>query len=160
PFYNSEQVSQRYVEVKPGLTAIPRLPPEAQAVYEETVAAQHAAYKRLIDLLLPAAAREYYRIFPARKKTTKYDKDVKKKAQQIARYVPPVATFAYLSHTISVITLLRYYRMCRQPDAATETRLVVEQMVAELLRVDPQFDKLLEQPIDEDETLEARAYAA
>ena len=160
PFYNSEQVSQRYVEVKPGRTAIPRLAPEARAVYERTIETQHTAYKRLIELLTPPAAREYYRVFPARKKTNRYDKDVKKKAQEIARYVLPVATFAYLYHTISVITLLRYFRMCQQPDAAAETRFVVDRMIAELLRVDPQFDKLLERPIPEEDTLEARAYAA
>src|SRR5262249_38903440 len=141
-------------------TAIPRLPPDAQVVYERTVEAQHAAYKRLIELLLPAAAREYYRIFPARKKTNRYDKDVKKKAQEIARYVLPVATYAYLYHTISVITLLRYWRLCRQPDCATETRFVVERMIGELLRADPQFEKVMEQPIAEEDTLEARAYAA
>src|SRR5581483_4652262 len=62
PFYNSEQVSQRYVEVKPNTTAIPRLEGPAQEIYEKAVLDQHAAYKRLIELLIPAAAREYYRI--------------------------------------------------------------------------------------------------
>src|SRR6266511_1249325 len=33
PFYNSEQVSQRYVEVKPGTTSIPALGGRAQAVF-------------------------------------------------------------------------------------------------------------------------------
>ena len=160
PFYNSEQVSQRFVEVKPGLTAIPRLPEPARAIYLETIETQHSAYKRLIEYLHPAAAREYYRIFPARKKTSRWEKDVKKKAQEIARYVLPVATFAYLYHTVSVITLLRYWRMCQQPDAPIETRFVVEAMLGELLRVDPQFEKLLEQPIPLEDTLEARAFAA
>src|SRR5207248_11230039 len=105
--------------------------------YEQAVEDQHAAYKRLIELLLPAAAREYYRIFPARKKDPDTQKDVKKKAQEIARYVLPVATFAYLYHTVSAITLLRYWRLCQQPDTATETRFVVEAMVAELLAHDP-----------------------
>jgi flavin-dependent thymidylate synthase len=160
PFYNSEQVSQRYVEVKPGMTAVPALEPGARARFEQAVADQHAAYRRLIELLQPAAAREYYRIFPARKKDARWDKDVKKKAQEIARYVLPVATFAHLYHTVSAITLLRYQRMCAQLDAAAETRFVVERMVAELLRVDPQFAKILEEPIPLEETLEARCWAA
>jgi flavin-dependent thymidylate synthase len=160
PFYNSEQVSQRYVEVKPGTTAIPALGGPARAVFEEAVAAQHASYRHLIELLTPAAAREYFRIFPARRKDPRWEKDIKKKAQEIARYVLPVGTFAYLYHTVSAITLLRYWRLCEQPDTPRETRFVVEQMVGELLRLDPQFAKLLEEPIALEDTLEARCYAA
>jgi thymidylate synthase ThyX len=160
PFYNSEQVSQRYVEVKPGGTAIPALPAPARAIFERTVEEQHAAYKRLIELLTPAAAREYYRVFPARKKDARWEKDVKKKAQEIARYVLPVATFAYLYHTVSAITLLRYHRLCQAPDASVETRYVVDQMVAALLAHDPQFAKILEEPIALEDTLEARCFAA
>src|SRR5215813_15244220 len=35
PFYNSEQVSQRYVEVKPGMTAVPALDGRARAIFEQ-----------------------------------------------------------------------------------------------------------------------------
>jgi flavin-dependent thymidylate synthase len=159
PFYNSEQVSQRYVEVKPQTTAIPALSGEAGALFAETVERQHDAYRKLIELLTEPAAAEYYRIFPARRKDPASQKDVKKKAQEIARYVLPVATYAYLYHTVSAITLLRYHRLCQQPDAGFETRYVVEQMVAELLRADPNFEKLLEEPIDLDDTVEGRWYA-
>src|SRR3990172_2287841 len=42
PFYNSEQVSQRYVPMKPKTTSIPRLgDPEAQSLFERTVQRQH-----------------------------------------------------------------------------------------------------------------------
>jgi thymidylate synthase ThyX len=160
PFYNSEQVSQRYVEVKAGTTAVPILDGPASHLYRATVEAQHAAYKRLIELLIPAAAREYYRVFPARKKDPSWEKDVKKKAQEIARYVLPIATFAYLYHTVSAITLFRYWRLCEQLDAAAETRFVVGRMVEELLRHEPQFEKILEEPIELADTLEARCWAA
>jgi thymidylate synthase ThyX len=160
PFYNSEQVSQRYVEVKANATCVPRLSGPAQAIYEETVAAQHHAYRRLVELLSPASAREYYRIFPARRKDPSYQKDVKKKAQEIARYVLPVATFAYLYHTVSAITLLRYHRLCQQLDCAVETRWVVARMVDELVRHDPLYAQILEDPIALEDTLEARCYAA
>jgi thymidylate synthase ThyX len=40
PFYNSEQVSQRYVAVTPGSFAIPPLRGEALAVYEKTITLQ------------------------------------------------------------------------------------------------------------------------
>jgi thymidylate synthase ThyX len=161
PFYNSEQVSQRYVTVKSGTTNIPALDGEARAIFERTVELQHDAYRRLIELLTGPTAREYYRIFPARKKREKtYDRDVKKKTQEIARYVLPVATRAYLYHTVSGLTLLRYWRLCEQRDASAETRYVVGRMVQELLRADPQFAKLLQEPIPYDDTLEARCFAA
>src|SRR5579871_1519055 len=56
PFYNSEQVSQRYVEVKPGTYAIPPLDGEAREIYEQAALAQIADYQRLIVALQPAAA--------------------------------------------------------------------------------------------------------
>ncbi len=53
PFYNSEQVSQRYVEVKPGNVVLPALPDAELAVYRAAVARAMAAYQRLITLLTP-----------------------------------------------------------------------------------------------------------
>src|SRR2546422_10760783 len=101
PFYNSEQVSQRYVTVKPGNYAVPPLSGQALAVYEDTVARQQQGYEDLCRLLLGPASSAYYARYPARRHyTMKYDKEVQKKAQEVARYVLPVATFAYLYHTI------------------------------------------------------------
>jgi len=160
PFYNSEQVSQRYVEVRAGTFAVPPLEGEARTLFEDTLAMQMAAYQRLIEHLTPAAAREYYRIFPARKKNDGGAKDIKKKAQEIARYVLPVATYAHLYHTISALTLLRYYRICQQYDCPLETRLVVTRMVEEMLRHDPAFQTILEEPLALEDTPEFRHYAA
>jgi thymidylate synthase ThyX len=159
PFYNSEQVSQRYVEVKPGAYAVPPLEGEALAIYERCALDQVGAYRRLIDALEAPAAREYYRTFPARRKDPSYAKEVKKKAQEIARYVLPVATFAYLYHTVSGLTLLRYYRLCEQHDAPSETRLVVGEMVRQLLEADPAFRAILEEPIPLEETPEHAFFA-
>jgi hypothetical protein len=56
--------------------------------------------------------------------------------------VLPVATHAFLYHTVSGITLLRYYRLCREYDAPLEQRVVVEKMVRAVLarlRNDEQF---------------------
>ncbi|MBI4512421.1 MAG: FAD-dependent thymidylate synthase [Deltaproteobacteria bacterium] len=159
PFYNSEQVSQRYVEVKPSSTAIPALAGRARRIYEAAVEAQHADYRTLAQILTPEVAAEYYRIFPARRKDGRFDREVKKKAQEIARYVLPVSTLAFLYHTVSAVTLLRYFRACQQPDASQETRFVVGRMVEELLKLDPLFEQLLEEPIPTAETLEARCVA-
>ncbi|HYV85959.1 MAG TPA: FAD-dependent thymidylate synthase [Patescibacteria group bacterium] len=158
PFYNSEQVSQRYVAVKPGLYAIPPLPGPALAVYRETVEREHRAYEDLCGLLYRPASEAYYERYPSRRRhAERWDRDVRKKAQEVARYALPVATFAYLYHTISGVTLLRYWRVCRQPDAPLEQRLVVGRMVEELLRLDPAYQAILEGPIGADEMSEWRA---
>lgn len=160
PFYNSEQVSQRYVEVKRGTYAVPPMPASAVQKYTACVDAQMEAYHALIETLTPIAAAEYFRLFPARKKMAKYRRDVKKKAQEVARYVLPIATFAFLYHTVSGLTILRYWRACEQFDAPLETRIVVGRMVEELLAADPLFKTILEEPIPIEESTEARFLAS
>jgi len=148
PFYNSEQVSQRFVEVKPGNVAIPPLSGESLNVYLRTIEFQIERYHRLTELLLPVVAREHRRLFCSRAVNVKqYEDRVRKRCLEVARYVLPVATFACLYHTISAITLLRYHRLCEQYDAPHEQRLIVEKMVAEMLRYDPLYELLLEKPI-------------
>ncbi|MGH7558474.1 MAG: FAD-dependent thymidylate synthase, partial [Gemmatimonadota bacterium] len=61
PFYNSEQVSQRYVEVKRQNFATPPLEGEARDLYAATVDRMMKAYVRLIELLAPDVAEEYFR---------------------------------------------------------------------------------------------------
>src|SRR3989344_2366009 len=56
PYYNSEQVSQRYVEIKPGTYTIPPIEGGAREIYERTVEAQFAAYSKLNLLLLPSVS--------------------------------------------------------------------------------------------------------
>lgn len=155
PFYNSEQVSQRYVRVKPGDYIVPRLRGEALAAYHRTVEAQVAAYERLAAILEPAVAEAYFRVFRARRGSAKWASEVPKRAREIARYVLPIGTFAYLYHTVNVATLLRYWKLCSAHDAPLEQREVVERMVACLLERDPQFEKILEAPLPIEETPEA-----
>jgi len=161
PFYNSEQVSQRYVEVAPGNVAVPPLSGESLTLYLETIELQMAAYRRLAERLFPIVEREYRRLFPHRRTTEKkYRAAIEKRCLEVARYVLPVATFAYLYHTISAITLLRYYRLCQQWDAPHEQRLVVEKMVQEVLRWDPLYARILEEPIPLEETPEFAFFTA
>ena len=158
PFYNSEQVSQRYVEVKPGNCAVPPLSGQARAVYERTVERQVAAYQEFCRSLVPLVEAEYYERFPARdRRRDLYGKEVQKKAQEVARYVLPVATFAYLYHTISGLTLLRYYRLANQLDAPLEQRIVLEKMVEELLRLEPDYRVILQEPMPPEEMPEIQA---
>ncbi|MFY9268181.1 MAG: FAD-dependent thymidylate synthase [Candidatus Manganitrophaceae bacterium] len=145
PFYNSEQVSQRYVAVKPDGFAVPPLSGVALEIYLDGIKEQMEAYHRLNEMLLPLVDAEYARLFPRQRRN--FNRDVKKKTQEIARYVVPIAAFAYLYHTISGITLLRYYRLCQQYDAPLEQKIVVEKMVQALLSFDREYEKILEQPL-------------
>lgn len=149
PFYNSEQVSQRYVEVKEGNFFVPPIKGEALDIYLQAVARQLDAYRRLVDLLKKPAAHEYLVRFPHRKDDKRFSGEIKKKAQEIGRYVLPVATFSYLYHTVSGITLLRYSKMQKAGDTSFEQQQVVGMMVDELLKFDPNYRIVLEEPLDE-----------
>ncbi len=155
PFYNSEQVSQRYVTVRPGTYAVPPLEGGALAAYHETITRLQQAYEDLCRLLEGPASSAYYARYPARRHyAARYDKEVRKKAQEVARYVLPVATFAYLYHTISGLTLLRYHRICAEPDTPLEQRIVVGRMMQELLAREPAYAAIVEEPIPEEDTAE------
>ena len=155
PFYNSEQVSQRYVSVKEENFHVPDdLSGEARELYLSTVRGQMKDYQDLCGFLRDAVSAEYFGRFKGRYGTKRADTDIKKRAQEAARYVLPLATHAYLYHTVSVITLLRYYRMCQQYDVPREQRQVTEAMVRALLAREPEFETVLQEPLPLEETPE------
>ncbi len=157
PFYNSEQVSQRYVTVDPSQMAVPLLNSEAEKLYRETVAFQAQSYLDLTEKLKPLVEREYFVRF---KKVDPHGKKaagaVQKKSQEVARYVLPVAAFAYLYHTVSGLTLLRYWRLCQTLDTPLEQRLVIGKMVEEVLAIAPEYKAVLEKPLEPEQTSEFR----
>lgn len=151
PFYNSEQVSQRYVEVKPDNAAVPPLEGEALSIYTRTLDYQMERYRMFCERLAPLVESELRKRFPKRPfESKKYRSTVRKKAQEVARYVLPVATHACLYHTISGITLLRYNRLCQLFDTPLEQRIVVGKMVEQLLAVEPKFNLILEESLEID----------
>ena len=155
PFYNSEQVSQRYVAVKKGRYVVPPLAPADRELYEETVALQHSTYEHLVTLLVPVVEREYAKLFPARaRRPERWKGAIRKRAMEVARYVLPVATHAHLYHTVSGITLHRFHRLMAQVDCPLEARVVIDRMVEEVARVDPLFFAKAEDPLPLEETLE------
>jgi flavin-dependent thymidylate synthase len=156
PFYNSEQVSQRYVPVKSGHFFIPEgveqagqtdyFLAEAQARMEE--------YRQLASLLEAVVAEEYYARFRGRHNTKRALADIQKRSQEAARYVLPISTTAYLYHTISLLTLLRYWRLAHRNDCPAEVKSIVAQMVDALLAEDPQFAEILEEPLPHEDPTE------
>ncbi|MBI5607807.1 MAG: FAD-dependent thymidylate synthase [Deltaproteobacteria bacterium] len=148
PFYNSEQVSQRYVEVRSDRVALPLLPAPAAQIYRECVERQTRDYQALIALLEPVAAAEYFSLFRARaKRPERWRSAIHKRAQEVARYVLPLGTHTWLVHTISVLTLLRYRRLCLEPDTPTEAREVVFAMCDALFEHDPLLRNLGVEPM-------------
>ncbi len=149
PFYNSEQVSQRYVAVKPDTMAVPRLEERALAAFRETAEMQFAAYQRLVELLAGPVESEFYQRFNRSERFEKKHKGtIKRKSQEIARYVLPVGTTAYLYHTVSGVTLFRYWRAAQQADTPAETRFVVGEMVRRVLELDPEYEMTLQEPLE------------
>jgi len=161
PYYNSEQVSQRYVEVAAGMAAIPPLAGEALADYEGTLSFLFDAYRRLDEALREPVTEAYYSVFPARRShSDRWSGSIKKKTQELARYVLPVATFAYLYHTVSGLTLLRYWRLAEAGDCPLEQRIVLRKMVEAVLDHDPLYKVILEEPLPLEETPEARYFSS
>lgn len=158
PFYNSEQGSQRYVEVKPGNFLVPSLPEAERALFVAALERATRGYQQLVQLLMPAAEQAWFAVFPARRKEReKWLPQVKKKAQEIARYLLPVATHTHLYHSVSGLTLHRYHRLSAQLEVPEEARLVVGKMVAAVQAHDPLFFAHIEDPLPLEQTPEAQA---
>lgn len=155
PFYNSEQVSQRYVHVAPENFAVPPLEEKAYGIYMETIRLQMGAYEKLIEILGPVVRKHYAKIFPNRDpELKKWKSALQKRAQEVARYLLPVATHAHLYHTVSGLTLHRYHKLCAQYDTPFEQREVVQKMVDAVCAVDPLFFKRIEDTIPLEQTPE------
>jgi flavin-dependent thymidylate synthase len=161
PHYNSEQVSQRYVTVSPERIAVPPLSGRAREIFLDASSRAMGAYFKLIDFLTPVVAREYKRLFPLRDATEKkWASAVRKRAQEAARYVLPVAVHAHLYHTISGLTLHRYHRLCRAFDASFEQKQVVDQMVEAVRKIDPLFVDRMEDALPLESTPEYAFFTA
>ena len=150
-FYNSEQQSQRYVEMKDADVHVPAAVAahaEARKVYEDAIRQAWEAYHELRERLIGPNLRVMGAIGKVKGQNEKQvHTDAEKKAQEMARYVLPIAAATQMYHTVSGIVLLRYVRMSLASSAPTEAKAVVDAMVAEVRKVDPSFiDRVEEAP--------------
>ena len=160
PFYNSEQVSQRYVSVSRDSFYVPEgLSESGRRRFEAALQARMDDYYSLCDLLREPLAEDYYARFSGRRGTKRAQVDIQRRAQEIARYVLPVATVACLYHTVSLITLLRYWRLANEFDAPAEQRLVVGAMVEAVLEREPQLRSIVQEPLALEDTPEYAFFA-
>jgi len=131
PFYNSEQSSQRYVHLKPGNYHVPvGLTGDLRRDFEAAVDRSFEQYERISELLESPLRAKVAAL--GRKKGMSdedIDRETRKKAQETARYVVPVACHTSMYHTLSGLQVLRYLQAAGKGDCAHETRALARMMV-------------------------------
>jgi flavin-dependent thymidylate synthase len=144
PFYGSDQVSQRYTKVRPKYTFIPTLPEKVLTIYNETLELQYEFYEELYRLLKPDVQKIYFADSNQEKNNSeKVSHTIDKKSREIARYVLPIGTLTYLYHTINTVTLLRYYKKVFSFSDSDEEKKLVNLMVKEVKKIEPEFEILI-----------------
>ena len=134
PFYNSEQVSQRYAKMKIDNFTYPKNSDKAkwQNYYEK----MFNYYEKSIVSLTPKIEK----ILPKFKK-----REATKKAQEFARYLLPMGMNAHLYHTINLITALRYINAIKViPEAKDEAQEFIDLLEKEMLKIDGNLAPLIE----------------
>src|SRR3989304_3373679 len=121
---------------------------------------QHAHFQFTLNNVSRQFVWSFLHSHPFYNSARKMDKEVMKKAQEVARYVIPVSAFTYLYHTVNALTLFRYYRLCNQYDAPLEQRIVVDKMIQEVLRAEPLYKTILEEPLDMEAMPEYQFFAS
>jgi thymidylate synthase ThyX len=152
PYYNTEQQSQRYVRLDEVAAHVPpALAGEARAVYEAAIERAWEAYRELTRRLVPRTREilgELWRL--DRRQSQAFGRSVareaEKKAIETARYAIPIACHTAMVYTVSGIVLHRLRRMTAACDAPREAAAVVERMVAEVERIDPEFFRRVGEP--------------
>ena len=134
PYYNSEQVSQRYAKMKIENFVYPKEGDKAE--WEVYYSACFEDYEKLIELLHP----DVLAIVPKFRR-----KDSMKKAQEMARYVLPGGMSAYLYHTVNIITLLRYIAVAKSmPESQKEAVEFADLLADKLTTLDESLRPLVE----------------
>ena len=140
PYYNSEQQSQRYVVMDHAAVFVPPLEGEALTLYEGAVLKSWSAYNKISQLLVGDNFQLMEKIGKLKGQNEKsIMTDSEKKAIENARYVLPLGAFTTMYHTISGIVLKRYVRMARLSDCPYEAKMIVDMMVEEVRKIDPDF---------------------
>jgi len=134
PFYNSEQVSQRYAKMKKENFTYPKGANEKN--WQEYYEKMFFYYEELIEKLTPIIEK----ILPKFKK-----KEAKKRSQEFSRYLLPLGMNAHLYHTINVITALRYINAVKViPEAKEEAEEFIKLLEEEMLKIDNNLKPLIE----------------
>ena len=160
PFYNSEQQSQRYVVMNDAAVFVPPIEGAARELYERAVAKSWTAYNKISQLLVGDNFQLMEKIGHLKGQSEKsITVDSEKKAIENARYVLPLGAFTTMYHTISGIVLKRYVRMARMSDCPYEAKMIVDLMVEEVRKVDPDFiERIGDEAFEEKDLMEEQLY--
>jgi len=152
PFYNTEQQSQRYVEMKQASVTVPPFASDSQRrLYEDTVLDAWGTYYGLLDLLRPQIEQVYkQQVWAHRPAFAAWeDGKIEKMALEIARYVLPIACHSDFYYTVNQVTLLSLNRLRRHPQVAWEAERLLRQMVAAAAAEDELFADLVANRVSE-----------
>lgn len=128
-FYNSDQVSQRYTEVKE--SSFIDFENKEILEYHKSLMSK---YNDLCIILEPLYLNS---------SNKREQKIAKKKAMENARYILPQSVLANMYHTVNLSTLLRYYVGSEFiADCSEEVTLIVKEMVSRVLEEYPDLEDL------------------
>lgn len=160
PYYNSEQQSQRYVVMDDAAVFVPPIEREARELYERAVSKSWEAYNKISELLIGDNFSLMEKIGKLKGQNEKaIMTDSEKKAIENARYVLPLGAFTTMYHTISGIVLKKYVRMSRLSDCPYEAKKIVDMMVEEVRKIDPNFiERIGDDAFDASDLMEEKIY--
>ncbi len=153
PFYNSEQQSQRYVEIKDGSFIVPAgLTENQRNCYLKAARYANDSYFELLSVLEPEVRERVVRMYPKEGWGVKVTADrlqgkIGKLSQEVARYVAPIGQLTVYDHTLNELQLLRLFRASTLPNFSNEARYVIAEMVKTVSEVDPTILSELREPL-------------
>lgn len=154
PYYNSEQQSQRYVEIRDGSYQEPTNLNEGQArFFLEACSYANRQYFRLLELLKPAVSQRVRDMYPGKgwnveRTRARLNAKIDKLIQEVARYVVQIGQVSTFDHTLSELQLLRLFHASKHLDFSDEVRFVIAKMVESVSKVDPQILTEIRAPLE------------
>lgn len=157
PYYNTEQQSQRFVEARRGSYVTPfELDSDQAACFMKAADYANGLYFDFLHLLEPLVEARVRYMYPEQawrnpKAAERMTAKSRKLAQEIARYVLPVAQKSTLYYTLSELELLRLFRASQMSHVTDEARYIVASMIQEVVAIDPTILDELEVPGEEEQ---------
>lgn len=156
PYSNSEMMSQRYVNLAESKPMIPDMGnTELNQKASRAAADLVTGYGKLFKLLTPTSRELILERFPGKDNphwNNQIDIEAGKKSQEIARYLLPIGTRSNLWHTVSELTLLRYYHLSRTMSSQPEIAHIIDGMISVVSQVDPSILEEITSPLEPNES--------
>jgi len=136
PYYNSSQQSQRWVTASRSYHVPYFEDNGSTALYKECAELMFNTYSILVGLLEPVTYAAVEARFPNRREgqltaaATRY-------AQEVARYILPLAAHTNLYHKVSAVTIMRLWRVSQEGECAKEFGLLASKMLGYAEQITP-----------------------